>query len=108
MVAVRAMYILRLLIVLPLLLLLVLFTLSNTSLLRLGLWPTDFVLELPASVEILGAMAVAFLAGAFVVTVGNLGRRRRARRAERSVKLLEDQVKALKAQLSRPNATPAS
>ena len=100
------MRVLRLLILAPLVLLLVLFALSNTAALRLGLWPTDFVVELPASVVILGAMAAAFLAGAFVVWLSELGRRRRARQADQSVKLLEDQVKALKAQLSPPNATP--
>ena len=100
------MRVLRLLIVIPLLLLLVLFALSNTAALRLGLWPTDYALELPTSVAILGAMAVAFLAGAFLVWVSELGRRRRTRQAEQAVKLLEEQVKALKAQLSPPNATP--
>ncbi len=100
------MRVLRLLIVIPLLLLLVLFALSNTSALKLGLWPTDYTIEWPASVVILGAMAVAFLAGAFVVWIGELGQRRRARRAEQAMKLLEEQVKALKAQLSPPNATP--
>ncbi len=99
------MRVLRLLIVTPLLLLLVLFTLSNTGALTLRLWPTDYTLTLPASIVILGAMAVAFLAGAFLVWVGELGRRRRTRQAEQAVKLLEDQVKALKAQLAPPSAT---
>src|SRR5580698_10941091 len=96
----------RLVIAALLLLLLVLFVLSNTAELRLGLWPTDYSLTLPASIVILGAMAVAFLAGAFLVWFGELGRRRRARHAEQAVTLLEDQVKALKAQLSPPRATP--
>jgi uncharacterized integral membrane protein len=100
------MRVLHLLIAVPLLLLLVLFALSNAAALTLRLWPTDYTLTLPASVVILGAMAVAFLAGAFVVWISELGRRRRARQADHSVKLLEDQVKALKAQLSPPNATP--
>jgi uncharacterized integral membrane protein len=98
----RALRILRLVIAAILLLVLVLFALSNTSALRLGLWPTDYNVTLPASIVILGAMAMAFLAGAFVVWVGELGRRRRARQAEQTMKLLEDQVKALKAQLSPP------
>ena len=94
----------RLLIALPLLLLLVLFALSNTSTLKLGLWPTDYTIEWPASAVILGAMGVAFLAGAFLVWVGEMGQRRRARRAEQAMKLLEEQVKALKAQLSPPTS----
>jgi putative membrane protein len=100
------MRVLRLLILAPFLVLLVLFTLSNRAPLRLGLWPTDYTVELPASLVILGAMAVAFLAGAFLVWISELGRRRRARRAEQAVKLLEEQVKGLKAQLSPPRTTP--
>ena len=38
----------RLLIGLPLLLLLVLFALSNTVPVRLGLWPSDYTLQLPS------------------------------------------------------------
>ena len=98
------MRVLRLLIIVPLLVLLVLFTLSNRAPMHLGLWPTDFTADPPASVVILAAMAVAFLAGALLVWVNEFGRRRRARQADQSVKLLEDQVKALKAQLSPPNA----
>ena len=52
----------RLLIALPLLLILVLFALSNTAPVRLRLWPTDYALELPLSLAVLGAMAIAFLA----------------------------------------------
>jgi len=100
------MRVLRLLILTPLLVLLVLFTLSNRTPLRLGLWPTDYTVDLPASLVILGAMVVAFLAGAFLVWVSELGRRRRARRAEQAVKLLEEQVKGLKAQLSPPSTPP--
>ena len=98
----RALRVVRLVILALLLLLLVLFVLSNTAALRLGLWPTDYSLSLPAGIVILGAMAVAFLAGALLVWLGELGRRRRARQAEQTMKLLEDQVKALKAQLSPP------
>jgi putative membrane protein len=95
----------RLVILALLLLLLVLFVLSNTAALRLGLWPTDYTLTLPASIVILGAMVVAFLAGAVLVWVGELGRRRRARQAEQTVKLLQEQMKALRAQLS-PSTPP--
>jgi lipopolysaccharide assembly protein A len=98
----RVLRVVRLVIAALLLLVLVLFALSNTSALRLGLWPTDYSVTLPASIVVLGAMAVAFLAGAFLVWFGELGRRRRARQAEHAVKLLEDQVKALRAQLSPP------
>jgi uncharacterized integral membrane protein len=98
-------HLLRLLIAAPLLLLLVLFALSNTAPLKLGLWPTDYSLEMPASVAILGSMAAAFFAGAFLMWVSELGQRRRARRAEQAVKLLEEQVKGLKATLTPPRGT---
>jgi len=89
----------RLLIGLPLLLVLVLFALSNTGPVRLQLWPTDYALELPLSLAVLGAMAIAFLAGGIVVWISELAQRRRARHAEQTVRLLEAQVQDLKARL---------
>ncbi|MDR3538617.1 MAG: lipopolysaccharide assembly protein LapA domain-containing protein [Acetobacteraceae bacterium] len=89
----------RLLIAAPFLLLLVLFALSNTAPVHLTLWPTDFALEMPLSLAILAAMAIAFLLGGAVVWVNELGQRRRARRAEEAVRLLEAQVQDLKARL---------
>ena len=89
----------RLLIAIPLLLLLVLFALSNTAPVRLGLWPTDFALELPLSLAVLGGMAIAFLMGGAIVWLAELGQRRRARQAEQAVRLLEAQVQELQARL---------
>jgi uncharacterized integral membrane protein len=89
----------RLLIALPLLLLLVLFALSNTAPVRLHLWPTDYALELPLSLAVLGGMAIASLAGGLTVWISELAQRRRARRAEQTVRLLEAQVQELKARL---------
>jgi lipopolysaccharide assembly protein A len=89
----------RLLIGLPLLILLVLFALSNKAPVRLGLWPSDYTLQLPLSLTVLVAMAIAFLAGGVTVWVSELAQRRRARRAEQTVRLLEAQVQELKARL---------
>jgi uncharacterized integral membrane protein len=89
----------RLLIAFPILLLLVLFALSNTAPVRMQFWPTDYVLELPLSLAILGGMAIAFLLGGLVVWVSELGQRRRARRAEHTIRLLEAQVQELKGRL---------
>jgi putative membrane protein len=87
---------------------LVLFALSNTEVVRLGLWPTDYGIELHLSIAILAAMAIAFLLGALVVWMSELSQRRRARRAERTVRLLEAQIEALQArpasQMSLPPA----
>lgn len=94
----------RLLIGLPLLLLMVLFALSNTAAVRLVLWPTDYSLQLPLSLAVLAAMAIAFLAGGLIVWVSELSQRRRARHAEHLVRLLEAQVQELKARL--PQAPP--
>jgi len=100
---------LRLLIIAPLLLVLVLFALSNTAPVRLGLWPTGFSREVPLSIAILGGMAVAFLTGGLLVWISELSQRRRARRAERVVRLLEAQVQELKSHVpvqTLPTSTP--
>jgi putative membrane protein len=92
----------RLLIALPLLLLMVLFALSNRQPVPLRFWPTDYSLVLPLSLAVLGGMAVAFLAGGLLVWVSALAQRRRARRAEQTARLLEAQVQELKARLPQP------
>lgn len=87
----------RLVIAVPLLALLVLFALSNTHPVRLGLWPTDFALELPLSLAVLAGMAIGFLAGGMVVWFGEWSRRRQAREADHRVRLLEAQVAQMRA-----------
>jgi uncharacterized integral membrane protein len=96
---------LRLIIGVPLLVLLVLFALSNPIPVRLTLWPTDFAVEVPLSLAILTLTGAAFVIGALLVWINELGQRRRARRAEHMVRLLEAQVEELKARL---HAQPAN
>ncbi|HST74919.1 MAG TPA: LapA family protein [Acetobacteraceae bacterium] len=96
----------RLIIAIPLLIILVVFALSNTVPVRLGFWPTGLALEVPLAVAVLIGMAIAFLLGALIVWVGELGQRRRARRAEHTARLLEEQVQELKARLAT-RSTPA-
>ncbi len=79
----------RLIIGIPLLVLLVLFALSNTQPVRVGLWPTDWQVELPLAVAILAGMGIAFLAGGLIVWFGAHDQRRRLREAERTIRLLE-------------------
>jgi lipopolysaccharide assembly protein A len=93
---------LRLLILSPLLILLVLFALTNTSPVQLSIWPTDYSIQAPLSLAILGAMAIAFLIGGALVWLSELTQRRRARRAEYAVRLLEEQIRELKARVPGP------
>ncbi|HTW26629.1 MAG TPA: lipopolysaccharide assembly protein LapA domain-containing protein [Acetobacteraceae bacterium] len=95
----------RLIIALPVLLILVLFALSNRGVVSVGFWPTDFTWQTPLSVAVLVGMAVAFLLGAVLAWIGTLAQARRARRAERQVRLLEAEVATLKARL--PTLSPA-
>jgi uncharacterized integral membrane protein len=98
--------VMRLLIGIPLLLLLLLFALSNKTPVRLGIWPTDFTLQLPLSLAVLGGMAIAFFAGGLIVWLSELSQRRRARHAEQTVRLLEAQVQELKARLPQAQLPP--
>ena len=98
---------LLLIVALIVLLLLVVFALSNTELVRLGtvahgLRPRGT----PSLSLILGAMAIAFFLGALVVWISALSQRRRARRAENLVRLLEAQVEELKARIAAPLSLP--
>jgi len=96
----------RVLIAVPLLLLLVLFALSNTAPVPIRLWPTDLAIEMPLSLAVLVGMGVAFVAGGLIVWVTALAQRRRARQAEAQVRMLDAEVAALKARLARANAPP--
>ena len=87
------------------LLLLVIFALSNRQMASFAFWPTDFSLNAPLGLAVLVCAAVAFLAGALVAWFSTIPPRRRARRAEAQVKLLEAQVIELKARLARPAAS---
>ncbi len=99
------MTVLRSVLAVPVLLVVVLFALSNREPAVFRLWPTDVVVELPLSLAVLGAMAVAFVCGALVLWLSVLTAKRRARRAEHAVRLLEAQVAELKAQRA-PRVAP--
>ena len=92
----------RVLLAAPVLVVLIVFALSNQQPVQLGLWPTDIVMEVPLSVAVLVAAGLFFIAGALMTWGGSLAMRNRAHRAERAVRQLEAQVQALKA---RPGTT---
>ncbi len=96
----------RLLIATPFLLLLVLFALSNRQPVAIGLWPTDLTWQVPLSIAMLIAAGLAFLLGALLVWISELGQRRRARRAEATVQMLEEQVRGLQARLGAAPLPP--
>ena len=98
----------RVLIAIPLLVILVAFALSNQQVVRLGLWPTDILIDMPLSVAVLVAAGVFFVVGGFMTWTGTLAARARARDAERTVRQLEAQVEALRARpLNVPMLPPA-
>jgi uncharacterized integral membrane protein len=83
---------LRLIPALILVLILIVFGLSNREAVTLGFWPTDYAATVPLSIAILVGMALAFLLGAAVVWLDHLGLGRRARRAEAQVRRLQAQL----------------
>ncbi len=96
----------RLIVAAPFLLVLVLFTLSNPQPVRLSFWPTEWSLEAPLSLVVLGAMAVAFLLGGLLVWLSVVAARRRARKAEREARTLDARIREMQArpQSARPVA----
>lgn len=83
---------------------LVVFALSNTEVVALTIWPTDYHWDVPLSLAILIGMGIAFILGGLLVWFSVLSQRQRARRAERAVRLLEAQVEDLKARIERQPA----
>jgi lipopolysaccharide assembly protein A len=98
----------RLILLSPLLLLVILFVLSNTENVRVGLWPTDLLVEAPLSLLMLMAMGFAFLVGALTTWIVGLGARMRARRAEQANAALRAELDSLRARLARAEAPPST
>lgn len=90
----------RVLFAAPVLIVLIVFALSNRQVVQLGLWPTDIMVELPLSVTVLLAAGLFFVAGALMTWGASVAMRGRAKRAERTVRQLEAEIQALK---SRPS-----
>ena len=88
----------RVLLVVPVLIVLIAFALSNRQVVQLGLWPTDIVIEAPLSVTILVAAGLFFIVGALMTWGTGVLTASRARHAERTVRQLEAEVRALRAQ----------
>ncbi|WP_343897773.1 lipopolysaccharide assembly protein LapA domain-containing protein [Craurococcus roseus] len=84
--------ILGLLLLLPLLLVLVLFGLSNRQEVALELWPFDLAWVVPLSTAMLVLAALAFLFGAAVTWASALAARRRASRYREAARVLEAEL----------------
>ena len=97
----------RLILLSPLFLLFVLFALSNTEPARIGLWPTDLVVEAPLSLMILTAMGFAFLLGAISTWMVGIGARMRARRFENDAARLRAELEAAQARVARLSREPS-
>jgi lipopolysaccharide assembly protein A len=93
--------VLRLIIAVPLIVVLVIFAVSNRQMVAISFlgWETSAAL----SVAVLLASAVFFLLGALVVWFGELRQRRRARRAEAQVRALETQLAEARTTLAPPH-----
>ncbi len=98
---------LRFLILLPFLVLLIAFALSNPQPVPLGLWPTDFTVEVPVSLAILAASGLFFFLGALFVWFGAVAARSRHRRAERRAASLAAELKARMPPPARRGTPPA-
>jgi len=99
----------------PLIVLAVLFALSNRGTVELSIWPLPFTLPAPIYLVALGGLAVGFFAGGVVAWFGAGRARARARAAERTVRArdveLEDlrrKVKEAELSEARQKATPST
>lgn len=88
----------RILLAAPVLIVLVVFALSNPQMVQLGLWPTDIMVDAHLSIAILVAAGLFFIAGALMTWGTSVAMSSRARRAERKIRQLEAEVQALKSQ----------
>ena len=85
----------------PLLVVLILFALSNTASVPVGLWPLDLVWQAPLSVVVLAFGALAFLLGAGFVWFSALAARHQARRLRSALQRTEAELDTLRAEQAR-------
>ncbi|MFT8243305.1 LapA family protein [Roseomonas sp. BN140053] len=86
----------------PLLVVLVIFALSNTQPVDVGFWPFDLTWQTPLSVAVLSVSALAFLVGAVVAWASGMPQRRRARDLSNASRLLQAEVEQLRAEAAKP------
>jgi uncharacterized integral membrane protein len=96
---------LALILALPLLLLLVLFAISNTEPVALHLWPFDLAWVLPLAGAVLLAALLAFLLGALLAWGSGLRYRAQARQLRHAATLLEAELAELRAKQAVPVAS---
>jgi uncharacterized integral membrane protein len=99
---------LALLLALPLLLVLVLFAVSNTAPVELQFWPFDFAWQVPLAGAVLGAALLAFLLGALLAWGSGLRHRAQARKLRNAARLLEAELADLRARDAKPVHNTAS
>lgn len=87
----------RWLLIAPLLILVVLFALSNTASVSLTLWPFDLAWQAPLAVAVLVIAGFFFLLGALIAWLSGLPARRRAHQLEGVVRTLERELGGLRA-----------
>jgi uncharacterized integral membrane protein len=68
------------------------FVLSNREPVTVGFWPTDARWDMPLSIALLIAAAVALIVGAAMMWISELRQRRRAHHAEVALRRLEEQM----------------
>lgn len=86
----------RWLLLVPVILFVVLFALSNRQSVTVALWPSDLAWQAPLAVAVLAMAALAFLLGAATVWVTALAHRRRARQAAEAIRRLERELEAFR------------
>ena len=82
----------RLLVLIPVVIVIVAFALSNQMPVQLGLWPTGLVWDVPLSVAVLAVGGGCFVLGAVVTWAGRIAANARAMQAERTVAQLRAQL----------------
>jgi hypothetical protein len=86
---------------LPLLVIAVVFSVSNRQAIMFDIWPFDLTVTLPAFVPVLGALFIGFVAGGIVAWISAGRTRARARAAERDLQSAQFELSRLKREQER-------
>lgn len=93
---------------LPLLVIVIVFSVANRHLVTIDLWPFALTQPIPLSWLVLGAAFVGFVIGALVMWLSGAGTRRRARMLDFDKTHLQREVLRLRREVERAKAPPAA
>ena len=95
-------------VMIPIAIVIVAFSVSNRAPAMLDFWPFPWILEAPVYLVVLAALVIGFACGMTISWLSNAALRRRARASERQAQVVERELALLRDKAGKPEPVKAS